>query len=204
MNTKLQELTDKIYQEGIAKGNEEAEKIISDAKSEADDIVQKAKKEAEQIKTDAEKKAKEIEESTNAELKLSTRQALNSLKQDTADLITSKIVDDAVDSSVNDNDFMKKIIEITVNNWSQKEGTSDLTILVNENQEKELIEYFKKNAKSLLDAGVEIKAGKQIKAGFQIGPQDGSYKVSFTDEDFNNFFKEYLRPKLVELLFDKE
>jgi len=40
--------------------------------------------------------------------------------------------------------------------------------------------------------------------GFQIGPKDGSYKVSFTDEDFKNFFKDYLRPGLIELLFAAE
>lgn len=204
MNTKLQELTDKIYQEGIAKGNEEAEKIVADAKKEADEIVQNAKKEAEQIKADAGKKAQEIEDSTNAELKLSARQALDSLKQDVANLVTAKVIEDSVSGSVNDNDFLKKIIEIAVINWSQKEGTSDLTVLVNEKQEKELIAYFKKNAKGLLDDGLEIKSGKQIKTGFQIAPKDGSYKVSFRDEDFNNFFKEYLRPKLVKLLFDKD
>ena len=33
MQSKLQELTEKIYQEGIAKGNSEAEKIIIDALS---------------------------------------------------------------------------------------------------------------------------------------------------------------------------
>ena len=204
MNTKLQELTDKIYQEGIAKGNEEAEKIVADAKKEADDIVQKAKKEAEQINADARKSAKEIEESTNSELKLSAKQTLNSLKQDITNLVTSKIVEASVKNSVSDNDFFKKIIEITVQNWTQKEGSSELTVLLNENQEKELMDYFKNSAKSLLDSGLEIKAGKEIKAGFQVGPKDGSYKVSFTEEDFNNYFKEYLRPRLIELLFDKE
>lgn len=204
MNTKLQELTDKIYQEGIAKGNEEAEKIVADAKKEADDIVQKAKKEAEQIKADAQKKAKETEESTHSELKLSAKQTLNSLKQDITNLITSNIVEESVKNSVNDNDFLKKIIEVTVQNWTKRKGNSDLTVLLNQEQEKELMDYFKRRAKFLMDSGVEFKAGKNIKAGFQVGPKDGSYKVSFTDEDFINYFKEYLRPRLIELLFDKE
>lgn len=204
MNTKLQELTDKIYQEGITKGNQEAGKIVEDAKAEAEKIVQNAKKEAERIKADAEKIAREIEESTKSELKLSAKQAFNSLKQDVANLITSKIVEENVQSAVNDNEFIKKIIEVTVTNWAQQQGNPELTVLINEKQEKEVADFFKARVKSLLDQGLEIKAGKQIKAGFQIGPQDGSYKVSFTDEDFNNFFKEYLRPKLVQLLFANE
>ncbi len=49
MQTKLQELTEKIYQEGVNKANEEAEKIINSAKKEADGIVSGAKKEAEDM-----------------------------------------------------------------------------------------------------------------------------------------------------------
>jgi V/A-type H+-transporting ATPase subunit E len=43
-----------------------------------------------------------------------------------------------------------------------------------------------------------------MKSGFKVGPADGSYVISFTDEDFNNFFKAYLRPKSTELLFEKK
>ena len=35
MQSKLQEITEKIYQEGVSRGNEEAEKIIAGARTEA-------------------------------------------------------------------------------------------------------------------------------------------------------------------------
>ena len=35
MENKIQELTDKIYREGIEKGNEEAQKLIAKAEAEA-------------------------------------------------------------------------------------------------------------------------------------------------------------------------
>ena len=37
--------------------------------------------------------------------------------------------------------------------------------------------------------------------GFTIVPADGSYKVSFGEDEFVAFFKEFLRPGLVEMLF---
>lgn len=203
MSNKLQELTDKIYQEGVAKGNEEAEKLISSAKSEAEDIVKNAKKEAEKIIADAEKKANEKLTTTDSEIKLSAKQALNSLKQDIINMINGQIVDDSVKASLGDASFVNKIIETTVSNWSQnQEGNIDLSVLISENQEKEVSAYFSSKAKDLLTKGLEIKSAKSVKSGFQVGPKDGSFKISFTDDDFANFFKEYLRPKLVELLFE--
>lgn len=49
MENKIQELTDKIYREGVEKGNEEARKLVLEAQAEAKKIVDEAHKEAEQI-----------------------------------------------------------------------------------------------------------------------------------------------------------
>ena len=39
MNTKIQELTDLIYNEGVVKGQQEADKVISEAQAKADKIL---------------------------------------------------------------------------------------------------------------------------------------------------------------------
>ena len=46
MENKIQELTDKIYREGVEKGNEEAQKLIAKAQEEAKRIIEDAHKEA--------------------------------------------------------------------------------------------------------------------------------------------------------------
>ena len=46
MQNKLQELTDKLYKEGLSKGKQEGEEILAKAKVQADEIVAKAKAEA--------------------------------------------------------------------------------------------------------------------------------------------------------------
>ena len=57
------------------------------------------------------------------------------------------------------------------------------------------------HAKNLLDKGVKIEQVNGIKTLFTISPADGAYKVNFGDEEFANYFKEFLRPQLVEMLF---
>lgn len=49
MENKIQELTDKIYREGVEKGNEEAQKLILKAQEEAKKIVENAQKEADSM-----------------------------------------------------------------------------------------------------------------------------------------------------------
>ena len=49
MENKIQELTDKIYREGVEQGNEEAQKLIVKAQEEAQKIVENAQKEADSI-----------------------------------------------------------------------------------------------------------------------------------------------------------
>ncbi len=48
MNDQLQDLLKRVYEEGVAKANAEAEKIISQAKEQAENTVSQAKAEAEE------------------------------------------------------------------------------------------------------------------------------------------------------------
>ena len=64
-----------------------------------------------------------------------------------------------------------------------------------------LKKYFGANAKGLLDKGVSIKEVKGIKTDFTIQPAKGGYKLAFGEAEFIAYFKEMLRPQLVEMLF---
>ncbi len=204
MQSKLQELTEKIFQEGVEKGNAEAEQILESANSEAKEIVEKAKKDADNILKDAQKKAAEIKTNTESEIKLSGKQSLNALKQQIVDIVNSEITSATIKDAFNDKDFIKKIIETLLSSWASSGQSMDLALLLPEKDEKNLSEFFKKEAKKYLDKGVTVNFDSTLKDGFQLGPKDGGYKVSFTEEDFINFFKQYLRPKLIKILFSAE
>ena len=40
-----------------------------------------------------------------------------------------------------------------------------------------------------------------LKTLFSVSPADGSYKVDFGAEEFENYFKSFLRPQLIKMLF---
>jgi V/A-type H+-transporting ATPase subunit E len=197
MDNKIQELTDKIYKEGVEKGNQEAERIVTEANAKKDAILSEANAEAERIISAATKQAAELKKNSEAELKLYAAQTVEALKSDVTNLIAGKIISDNVKAAVEDKGFMQKVILEIAKSWASGES-----ITIQAANAEELTEYFEANAKDLLDKGVKIEkvSGKES-ASFTIVPAGGAYKVMFGEEEFVEFFKEFLRPQLIEMLF---
>ena len=61
MKNKLQELTKKLYDEGLEKGRAEADRLVGEAKNEAAKIVAEARAQAEEIVKKARDKAEDDE-----------------------------------------------------------------------------------------------------------------------------------------------
>ena len=49
--------------------------------------------------------------------------------------------------------------------------------------------------------GVEASFSKKVAGGFSIGPKDGSYFISLTEESFKALIGEYMRPATKKILF---
>jgi len=205
MENKLQELTQKLYNEGVEKAKQEAEKILSEAKSEADKVKQAAEADAKKIIADAENKSSELKKSVEAELALALKQSLRAVKQQVVEMIVTKVMDEPTKKAFDDEKFIKEIIETVVKNWNPNKGDAiDLSELLPADKEKELDKFFNEKLAKELNTGLEISFSESLKGGFKIGPADGSYKISFSEEDFENFFKSYLRPKTIDILFQGE
>ena len=199
MENKLQELTQKIYTEGVAKANDEAKAIIEKAQKEANDLLKNTQKEASEILNKAKQESETLKKNTESELSMSVKQAVNAFKQELTSVIATKATA-PVNEAISESNFIKNIIETVVKNWNT-DASLDISLLLPEANKKELEAHFETKLKSLLDNGLDIQFTNQVKAGFKIGQKDGSYVISFTDDDFNNFFKAYARPKLRELLY---
>ncbi len=196
MENKIQELTDRIYREGVEKGNEEAKKLVEKAQDEANQIVENARKEADAIVAAARKSADELVDNTKSELKLFAGQALNALKSEIATVVTDKLVSADVKAFASNKDYLQAFIVALASKWSAEEP-----IVISTADAEGLKKYFAAKAKQLLDGSVKIEQVNGLKTLFTVSPADGSYKVSFGEEEFMSYFKDFLRPQLVEMLF---
>ena len=195
MENKLQQLTQKLYDEGLEKGRAEADKLVADAKAEAQKIVAEARAEAEEIVKKAQAKAEDVEKNTMTEIALAGKQAVSKIKQEIASLIIAK-------ATVVDPAFIKEMLVAVAKNWNGADsGKVELQALLPEDERKKLDEAFGKSAQELLAAGIEVGWSKEVKSGFKVGAKEGGYYISFADADIEALLGEYLRDKVYRLLF---
>ena len=192
----LSELTDKIYAEGVEKGQAEAQQIVDKATEKAAAIVAEAEKKAAAIVAGAEKQAADLDKKTRAELKLYAEQSVNAVKTEIVNMLSDKIASDSVKAATADAKFMQGLIAKLAEQMAK-----DGEVLIEAKDAEALKKYFAANAKGLLEKGVKIEEVKGIKTDFTIQPAKGGYKLAFGDAEFIAYFKEMLRPQLVEELF---
>lgn len=200
MPNKLQELTDKLYNEGLSKGKEEGELLLAKARTEADEIVSSAQKKAENIIAEAEKSAAELKAKAESDIKSASAQSLQATKKDIENLLLGFTVSDKVKSSLADTAFIKEIIKTVAGKFST-EQPGDLNLILPASLQKELEPWVGTELKKAIGTGVHAEFSKKVQGGFTIGPKDGSWFVNLTDENFTELIAEYLRPVTKKILF---
>ncbi len=200
MQNKLQELTDRLYNEGLSKGKQEGEELLAKAKVQADEIVAKAQAEAAQIVAAAQKQAEELKTKTESDIRMAAGQSIAATKKDIEMLIVGKMTEADVKKALTSAEFVKELIKTVAEKFTT-EGPVDLAVVLPESLKKEVEPFVTKELAKMLGAGVEASFSKKVSGGFRIGPKDGGYFISFTEETFNELISEYLRPATKKLLF---
>jgi V/A-type H+-transporting ATPase subunit E len=198
---KIQELTEKLYHEGLSKGQQEADIIIAQARTEAEKILSEAQNRANEIETTAKKQAAEIKANTDAEIKLAGKQIISEIKQSVENMILTKAVSSDVKHAFDEVAFVRELIRTATERFNPHLSNDiNLFIIVPEGQKNSVSDYLASKVSSVLSS-IEIYEDSRMKSGFKIGSKDEGFYIGFTDEDFDNLFKTYLRPKVSELLF---
>ena len=200
MSNKLQELTERLYQEGLSKGKEEGELLLARAREDAARIVEEARQQAAGIVADAQKQADDLREKTSSDVKMASAQCLQATKKDIEDLLVGAVSAESVKKQLSDPDFLKKIIQSVAERFSATES-ADLSLILPASLQQELEPWLAGELTQALGAQPKASFSKKVAGGFSIGPKDGSWFVSLTDETFQDLIAEYLRPVTRKLLF---
>ncbi len=205
MTDRIDNLTQKIYNEGVVKAKEDADQIIDSAKKEAEGIIKAAKQKEARIIDQAKIDAEEIRKNTDSELKLAARQFLSKLKQQITHTVVKAKTAPVLNEAFNDTDLIKKSILTLIKNWNPQNPTElDLIVLLPEKDKNELLSFFNSKALDIINKGIDVEFDSTLESGFKIGPKDGSYIISFSDTDFENYFKNTLKARTRKLLFEED
>lgn len=202
MENKLQELTDRLYNEGLSKGRQEAEQLLARARKEAQAIVAGARDEAEAIRTAAEKDAADTRTMVEGDLKMAATQAIAALRQQVESMVVTQAVAKPVGAALSDGKFVQSLIATVVKAFdAANPDGKDLEVLLPASAQNELEQAFTNEAVKALSSGLEVKNVKGLANGFKIGPKDGGFRLSFTADDFTGLIGAYLRPATKKILF---
>ena len=204
MQNKLQELTDKLYNEGLSKGKQEAEALLSDAQARAGKIVEDAQAQADQIIAKARKEADDLKSKVAADVKMASTQSISALKQQIETSLMSKVIGGEVKGALKDANFIKPLIETVIKSFDASNiAPAGLDVILPESMKESLGTSLQTGLAKELKSSVTIDYAKNIAGGFKIAPKDGGYFISFSDGDFEKMFSEYLRPAAKKILFSE-
>lgn len=197
MQNKLQVLTEQLYNQGLAKGREDGDRYLEEARLKAAETIADADARAAAIIAKAGKEAADLKAKAEADVKMASAQALQAMRKDIENLVVAKA---STHDILADPAFLKEIIRAVAEKFSASESC-DLSLVLPESLKAKLEPWVKAELSSTLGSPVEVKFSGKTAGGFTIGPKDGTYYISFTDKAFDELIAAYMRPVTRKILF---
>ena len=135
-----------------------------------------------------------------SDLTMASAQTLQATRQDVENLVLAKVSDAKVSEALADPDFLKQVILAVAQRFSAQES-ADLSLILPESLQARLEPFVKGELARALGREVSAAFSKKVAGGFSIGPKDGSYFISLTEESFQALIGEYMRPATKKILF---
>jgi V/A-type H+/Na+-transporting ATPase subunit E len=201
MESRLESLTQKIYQQGVERGRDDARALVEKARVEAAEIVAKARAEAEELVRSARDDAQAQKNRALAEIRLAGEQALSALRQEVVYLLSRSTLKADVDKVLDDPKSLLEVVKHAVQGTIARTGSPDIEVTFPADARSTLESISASHLKDLLNKGLDVRFDGRFERGFRIGPRNGDYQVSFTDADFLLFFQGYLKSRTRAILF---
>lgn len=197
MDTQLQDIIQKIHNEGVQEAEARARQIIESAEKKAKERIDRAKKEAESIRKDAEADARKSQAAGEAALKQASRDLLLAVRKDLTALFET-VQKETVGEGLSA-ERMGEIIGTIVTSWMKGESDS-LDVLASEKDRDALEKELRKRLSDKLNKGYQVRPVRGISAGFRVSADDSGAYYDFTDEAISELLAAYLNPRLAEVM----
>jgi len=202
MQDKLQELTDRLYNEGLSKGKQEGEELLQKAHAEAESIVAQAKAEAERIIAQANKEADELKTKVTADVKMAATQSIAVTKQEIEQMVVTHAATQGVKANMTNAEFVKELIMSVVKAFNpQNASPVALDLILPESMKAQVEPFVQNEVAQQFQGEVKVDYSKKMNGGFKVAPRDGGYVLQFTDDEFTQLIANYLRPATKKILF---
>lgn len=110
MDSTLERLVDRIYQEGVNKAEEKAAEILAKAEEQARERLKAAEHEAAKITARANSEAAQISQNMQSELRLAAARTLSNLKRAIGTLLAERVIKQPLQGAFTDENFVRELV----------------------------------------------------------------------------------------------
>ena len=191
MEMNLENLIEKLKIEAVEDARKAGDQMKQQAQKEADEILKKARNEAERLENEAGQQAKKFQKNAELAIGQAIRDAKLKLKQDINDFFDKVFKQQIADTlSI---DVIKEIILAIIKRWSE---SSELEIIVNEDEVEPLKKALFKAVKDQAKDGIVFTPSREVQKGFRIGIKGEDVYYDFSDDSVSALLKSFLNPSL--------
>lgn len=199
MSEELQNLLDRIEEEGVRKAEEQADRILSEAGEKAAKITADAGENARSVLARAEQAAAAFEQRARKALDQAARDVVISVRDSIMAALRALALREV--SQALTAEALRQMLSVIVEEYF-KQGctTGRLEILLEPEQQQEIVRHFVSRFGEEMREGLEIKADDSIISGFRVSVEDGEVQHDFTDDAIAEAICELLRPGIAEIV----
>jgi V/A-type H+-transporting ATPase subunit E len=187
----LGDITSELTERVISPAKSESERILRDAEENAKKILSDARKEALNTKNAAIQEAEKVLNQMEVDLNTAARNFILLLQEQLEQTIAHATVNDEIREVLNDKEFLKKIIEIVVQEFIKLGGAeNNIEILLPVKEKEELGNWFLGKFQQRVFHNVNVHFTDKVSFGFKIGIEDTGSHFNFGGgmvEAFKNF-----------------
>jgi V/A-type H+-transporting ATPase subunit E len=204
----VQELIDRLRDEGVSKGRREADALLAEARKKAAEIIDDARKESDRILTRARREAENTRTGGEEALRLAARDAVLSLRESLGEDFTNR-VRRLVSHTLQDQEFLKRLILEVAQRAMPDDAGRQVEVLLPENvvtledlqrdpedvAEGTLTHFVLGLAGDIVREGLSFKVADDDTPGVRIRLADEDIEIELTDATISALLMRHLVPR---------
>lgn len=204
----VQELIDRLSQEGVAEGHRQAETLVTDAQQKAEEVLESARRQASEILQQARQEAAQMQSAGEEALRLAARDAIRDFGARIHDGFRNRL-QELVRHQMQDPQIIKgMILEVTRQaTEGLSNGPAEILVpreIISEEEARKRIEADDQDALTEfiqgligedLREGFTVSLGSRTHAGLTLRVLDDKLEIDLSDEAVAEFLSLHLMPR---------
>lgn len=200
----LGDITNELTERVLSPAKAESERILQDARIKAAKIVADAEKEALNTKNMAGREAEQVFKQMEVDLKIAARNFILLIQERLEETIAHPMVEEEIKEALKDREFLKKAIEIVLQEFTRLGGKENkIELLLSAKEKADMGRWFIEKFHQKALSNINVHFTDKVSFGFKVGFEDTGRHFNF-GEGLVEAFTEFCSPRFRKYFFTEQ